>query len=88
MAPMTRDDAIWDQLASLTTESDSAGPGVDLPPIPEGGTPRAPLRVILRRYLDAPETERDKMTLRLANGESFNAPDIAELLMRDDCPVK
>lgn len=78
---------IWDERGSLTLVRDGLAGNIVVPPLPENFHDPAPLRSLLSRYLDAPEAVRNHFSLRLANGLTFNSPDIDKLLMRADCPI-
>lgn len=82
------DSEIWERKGSLSLAREPVAGQVDLPPLPDDYEQTGPLRLILRRFLDAPEIWRDRMTLRLENGQSYNATDISELLARADSPFK
>lgn len=90
-APLDRKHAdsdadIWERKGNLSLAREVVRGEVDLPPLPEEYEQTGPLRLILRQFLDAPEIWRDRMTLRLENGQSYNATDISELLSRGDSP--
>lgn len=83
---VSKDSQIWEQQGSLTIAREAIAAQVDLPPLADDYEHTGPLRLILRGYLEAPEIWRERMTLRLENGQSYNAADISELLSRDDSP--
>ncbi|MFT3966123.1 MAG: hypothetical protein QM690_09600 [Sphingobium sp.] len=86
---MATDSEIWDLQGRLTLAHESVAPGIDLPPLEQNaGGKTGPLRLILRDFLDAPIALRSRMSLQLDNGQTYNDRDIAELLARQDCPVK
>lgn len=85
---MADDKDIWDEQGTLTLDRASLAPLVDLPGLPPESGATGPLRVILRHFLEASVALRSRYSLRLDNGQTFNAPDIEELLARTDCPVR
>jgi hypothetical protein len=82
----SKDSQIWELQGSLTIAHEPIAANVDLPPLADDYEQTGPLRLVLRGFLEAPEIWREQMTLRLENGQSYNAADISELLSRDDSP--
>jgi hypothetical protein len=85
---MPTDQDIWNQIATLTLAHETAAAGIVLPPLPDGNERFGPLKDILREFLASSPEVQERFSLQLENGQTFNDRDIAELLARDDSPLR
>lgn len=83
---MESDADIWDEVGTLTLTHEERG-GLSLPPRYQPDDRSGPLREILGAFLTAAPKVQARFSLVMENGQAFSAHDIAELMLRPDCPV-